>query len=224
MSKLFTTICISLLLVTFTPSVVRADPIEITSGFYTVLRFQGGGSHFNLVGTNFVVTGGGAGPGSGGPALCIPCVPGEIIPMNTIVGLERGGAAIVDGSFFRNLIFTGQLEISGDPLVIPNSSSNVVLTAPFTASGFIAGCLLTDPFCQTPVFTTELTGSGVARIELTLFLDSQGRPFFQFARTTYVFGPIPEPTSILLLTSGLAAIGAAKLKRRRSGPKTRSRD
>ena len=45
MSKLFTTICISLLLVTFTLSVVRADPIEITSGFYTVLRFQGGGSH-----------------------------------------------------------------------------------------------------------------------------------------------------------------------------------
>ena len=224
MSKLFNTICISLLLVTFAPSVASADPIEITSGFYTVLRFQGGGSHFNLVGTNFVVTGGGAGPGSSGPASCIPCVPGEIIPMNTIVGLERGGAAIVDGSFFPNLIFTGQLEISGDPLLLPNSMSNVVLIAPFTASGFIAGCLTSDPFCEAPVFTTELTGSGVARIELTLFLDAQGSPFFQFARATYVFGPVPEPTSILLLTSGLAAIGAAKLKRRRSGSKTRSRD
>ena len=216
MSKLFTTICISLLLLTVTPSVVRAEPIEITSGFYTVLRFQGGGSHFNLVGTNFVVTGGGAGPGSSGPATCIPCVPGAIVPMNTIVGLERGGAAIVDGRFFRDLIFDGQLEISGDPLLIPNSMSNVVLIAPFTASGFIVGCLQSDPFCQTPFFTTELTGSGVARIELTLFFDSQGRPFFQFARATYVFGEIPEPTSIVLLTSGLAAIGAAKLKRRRS--------
>jgi hypothetical protein len=221
MSKLFKTVCISLLLVAFTPSVASADPIEITSGFYTVLRFQGGGSHFNLVGTNFVVTGGGAGPGSSGPASCIPCVPGEIIPMNTIVGLERGGSAIVDGRFFRDLIFTGQLEISGDPLVLPNSMSNVVLIAPFTASGFIAGCLLSDQFCETPVFTTELTGSGVARIELTFFLDAQGRPFFQFARATYVFGPIPEPTSILLLTSGLAAIGAAKLKRRRSGSRKR---
>ena len=144
--------------------------------------------------------------------------------MNTIVGLERGGVAIVDGRFFPNLIFNGQLEISGDPLLLPNSMSNVVLIAPFTASGFIAGCLLTDPFCQTPVFTTQLTGSGVARFELTFFLDSQGRPFFQFARGTYVFGPIPEPTSILLLTSGLAAIGAAKLKRRRWGSKSRSLD
>ena len=224
MSKLFTTICISLVLVTFTPSVASADPIEITSGFYTVLRFQGGGSHFNLEGTNFVVTGGGAGPGSSGPASCIPCVPGEIVPMNTIVGLERTGVAIIDGRFFPNLILTGQLEISGDPLLLPNTMSNVVLIAPFTASGFIAGCLLSDPFCDTPVFTTELTGSGVARIELTFFFDSQGRPFFQFARATYVFGPIPEPTSIVLLTSGLAAIGAAKLKRRRSGSKPGSLD
>ena len=220
MSKLFTTICISLLLVTFAPSVASADPIEITSGFFTVTKFQG--TSFNLVGMNFVVTGGGAGPGSGGPAICIDCVPGDIIPMDTVVGLERGGAAIVNGQFFRNLIFVGQLQITGDPLVIPNSMSNVTLTAPFTASGFMAGCLLSDPFCQTPVFTTELTGSGVARIEFTLFLDSQGHPFFEFARTTYVFGPIPEPTSILLLTSGLVAIGAAKLKRRRWGSKTRS--
>jgi hypothetical protein len=223
MSKLFTTICISLLLVTFTPSVVRADPIEITSGFYTVLRFQPGGSHFNLVGTNFVVTGGGAGPGSSGPAVCFACFPGAIIPMDTIVGLERSGVAIIDGRFFPNLTLIGQLEISGDPLVIPNSSSNVVLTAPFTASGFIAGC--SNSFCDTPpVFTTELTGSGVAIFELTRFLDFQGRPFFSFARGTYVFGPIPEPASIVLLTSGLAAIGAAKLKRRRSRSKTRSRD
>ena len=224
MSKLFTTICISLLLVAFTPSVVRADPIEITSGFVSVSRLQG--PIYNLVGMNFVATGGGGEHGNTGPDQCRPCFAGDIIPLNSLyVGSSLGqGAAIVDGRIFPNLIFAGLFEFTGDPLVIPNSLSSVTLTAPFTFSGLLNGCLLSDPFCQTPVFTTQLTGSGVARIELTLFLDSQGRPFFEFERVTYVFGPIPEPTSILLLTSGLAAIGAAKLKRRRSGSKTRGRD
>ena len=224
MSKLFTTICISLLLVTFTPTVASADPIEITSGFVSVLRLRG--PTYNLVGLNFVATGGAGEHGATGPELCSPCLAGDIIPLNSLyVGRSLGlGTAIVDGRVFPNLIFSGLFEFTGDPLVIPNSMSNVVLTAPFTFSGFMAGCLLSDPFCQTPVFTTELIGSGVSRIEFSFHVDSQGGPLSEFVRVTHVFGPIPEPTSVLLLTSGLAAIGAAKLKRRRSGSKTRSRD
>lgn len=224
MSKLFTSICISLLFVAFTPAAACADPIEITSGFISVSRLQG--PIYNLVGINFVATGGGGDHGNTGPDLCRPCFAGDIIPLNSLyVGLSLGqGAAIVDGRIFSNLIFSGVFEITGDPLVIPNSLSNVTLTAPFTFSGVLNGCLPSDSFCQAPVFTTELTGSGVSRIELALFFDSQGRPSFEFVRVTHVFGPIPEPTSIVLLTSGLAAIGAAKLKRRRSGSKTRSRD
>lgn len=214
MSKLFTTICISLLVVTFSPSIASADPIEITSGFVSVSRLRG--PTYNLVGLDFVATGGAGEHGATGPELCSPCLAGDIIPLNSLyVGSSLGlGTAIVDGRVFPNLIFTGVFEFTGDPLVMPNSTSNVVLTAPFTFSGFLAGCLQSDPFCQMPVFTTELTASGVARIEFSVH-HSQGSPLFEFVRVTYVVGPIPEPTSILLLTSGLAAIGAAKLKRRR---------
>ena len=224
MSKLFTTICISLLVVTFSPSIASADPIEITSGFVSVLRLRG--PTYNLVGLDFVATGGAGEHGNTGPDLCSPCRPGDIIPLNSLyAGSSLGlGTAIVNGNVFPNLIFSGVFEFTGDPLVIPDSVSNVVLTAPFSFSGFLAGCLHSDPSCQTPVFTTELMGSGVSRVELTRHLDSQGRAFFEFVRVTHVFGPIPEPTSLLLLTSGLAAIGAAKLKRRRRGSKTRSRD
>lgn len=224
MSKLFTSICISLLIVTFTPSVASADPIEITSGFASVSRLRG--PTYNLVGLDFVATGGAGEQGATGPELCTPCLAGEIIPLNSAyAGRSLGlGTAIVNGRVFPNLIFSGNFEFTGDPLVIPDNTSNVVLIAPFTFSGFLSGCLHSDPFCQTPVFTTELTGSGVSRIELMFFLDSQARPFFEFVRVTHVFGPVPEPTSILLLTSGLAAIGAAKLKRRRSGSKSKSRD
>ena len=75
------------------------------------------------------------------------------------------------------------------------------------------GCRLSDAECRTPVFSTQLVGSGIATIELSAFVELDGRVLFDFVSVNYAFN-VPEPISLLLLASGWAALGATKLKRR----------
>ena len=216
MSRFFTGLCTVLLTIVFAPSTTIADPVVITSGFIFVSGMHG--PQYSLAGNNFAVTGGLGDHGATGPGLCAPCRAGELIPLNSMyVGLSLGqGTATVDGTFFNDVIFRGVFDLSGDPFLIPNSTSAVILTAPFTFSGFIVGCPRGDPDCPAPFFTTQLTGSGVAIINLNFLFDSQGNALFEFVNVNYVFNQnIPEPASLLLLVSGLAALGVKKWKRRR---------
>lgn len=214
MSKFFTTFCTVLLIVVFTPSTTNADPIVITGGFVFVPGLRG--PAYSLVGSNFGITAGAGDPGNTGPTRCMPCVAGDLIPVNsTYVGRSLGlGSAFVNGSFFNNILIRGVFTLTGDPFVVPNSTSAVSITAPFLFSGAIVGCTLSDSDCRTPVFSTQLVGSGIATIELSALVDVDGRVLFEFVSVNYAFN-VPEPISILLLASGLAALGATKLKRRR---------
>ena len=215
MSKFFTGLCTLLLIVVFTPSTTIADPVVVTSGFVFVSGMHG--PLYVLVGNNFAVTGGAGDHGATGPGLCAPCVSGAVIPLNsTYVGRSLGmGTAIVDGSFFPDVIFRGEFNLTGDPFVLPDSTSPVTLTATFSFSGLLVGCPRGDPDCRTPMFSTQLTGSGLAIIDLNVTFDFQGRPLFEFVSVNYTFNQnIPEPASLLLLVSGLAALGIKRLKRK----------
>jgi hypothetical protein len=216
MPKFFTGLCTLLLIVVFTPATTRADPVVITGGFIFVSGMHG--PLYSLVGNNFAVIGGAGDHGATGPGLCAPCVAGAVIPLNSsYVGLSLGmGSAIVDGSFYPDVIFRGVFDLAGDPIVIPDSTSRLTLTAPFSFSGVIVGCPRGDPNCPAPLFTTQLTGTGLATVNLSVIFDFQGRPLFEFEDVTYAFNQnIPEPASILLLVTGLAALGVKKLKRKR---------
>jgi hypothetical protein len=215
MSRFFTSFCTVLLIVVFTPSTTNADPIVITGGFVFVQDMRG--PAYSLVGSNFGITGGAGDEGNTGPARCFPaCRGGDVIPVSsTYLGTSLGlGSAFVNGSFFHNIRILGVFTFTGDPFVVPNATSAVSITAPFLFSGAIVGCSLSDSDCRTPVFSTQLVGSGIATIELSALVDPEGRVLFDFDSVNYAFN-VPEPMSILLLASGLAALSATKLKRRR---------
>ena len=207
-------------LLAFSSSLTRADPIIITSGSVSVSGAFIGAPIYNFSGTNFLVTALGSDHGLIGPA-CIECVSGDVISTNSIFGDGRGTVTI-NGTTFNDIFILAQLTFTGPDIIIPaTNSTNLTLTAPFTLSGFMAGCLEPLLFCQTVVFSTQVSGSGLATIQYEGLVDSQGRMFFRFQNVTYTFADttIPEPSSMLLLTSGIAALVGAKFKaRRRASP------
>jgi PEP-CTERM motif len=217
MSKLLTGLCALLFLATFTPSTAHADPIEITGGSLTVGGIFNAPS-YSFIGNNFSATGSGGDPGFVGPASCFPCNAITVLSVNaTFVGSSLGaGAVTINGTTFSNIFIAGAIQFTGNPIVVPAAMSNVTVTAPFTFSGNLVGCTVAHLLCtsQNIVFSTDVIGSGTAFIQFNFFQTPQ-RNFFQFAGVTYVFtDPLPEPTSLLLLAGGLAALGGAKLKRR----------
>ena len=88
------------------------------------------------------------------------------------------------------------------------ASDMVVITAPFPLSGFFSDHILIE---QTQIF-----GRGTASITMTRF----SSPEFQGwvgSSVRYDFAspePVPEPASMLLFGSGLAALAAVRRRRR----------
>jgi len=220
MAKIFTGLCTLLLFATFTPSTAHADPIVVTSGSLTVTGFFHA-PNYSFAGENFAVTASGLDAGATGPASCFPCVSGNSISVNSFfVGSSLGrGTVTINGTTFNDLFIAGTFQFTGlSSIIVPVATSAVTLTAPFTFSGLMNGCTVQHLLCTSSdiVFTTQLTGSGIAFVELNFFQTSTFS-FFQFKQVTYVFdaAPVPEPMSLLLLSGGLAALGGVRLKRLR---------
>lgn len=216
MLKGFTRLCLLLIAVTVTPALVRAEPVIITSGSLAVTGLSGS-PVYSFLGTNFAAVGTGLDSGFTGPEVsCFPCVSGNLININSLfvdVSLGKGNVTI-DGSTFNQIFIRGVLTFSGSSVVVPDGGLDIILTAPFSLSGLMEGCLVSHATCQTVVFSTQVSGSGVATIQLQGFVDSEGHTLYLFRNVTYTFDntAVPEPASILILTSGLTALGARKLR------------
>ena len=213
--RIFSALCTLLLISVFTPSTTHADPLFIRSGTLTV---EGpiGAPHFTFSGSDFVV--GGSGGERGAVALqtgCIPCLSGQLTSVNAFfVGSSLGGGGVtVNGMSFSGG-FSGTFALNGPLIQVPFSLTNLTITSPFTFVGNLHVC---PDSCVTrpPVFTVSLIGGGMATFDMVFGgLNSQGVPIFTFRNITYNF-EVPEPTSILLLGAGLAAVSTA-LRHRRS--------
>ena len=205
-------------LLIFSSSLTRADPIVITSGSLSVSGLNGA-PIYSFAGANFSVSALGQDFGAVGPA-CFPCLSGDVVSTNSsFAGITLGrGTVTINGTTFDNIFILGQLTFTGPDIIIPaTNATSLTLTAPFMLSGFMAGCLEPQLVCQTIVFSTQVSGNGLASIHYEGLVDSQGHILFDFRNVTYTFTDttIPEPSSILFLISGIAALVGAKLKTRR---------
>ncbi len=214
MSKILCLCATLLMIVALTPATATADPLVITSGTGFVTGFSGGPS-FNVTGLNFAANGGGDQGSSTPQTSCFPCAPGTAI---TVGGFFGGSSvlhsATLNGTFYPNVGLGGVLILTGPPIIVPNSTSDLILTSPFSFSGQLQLCSSNCGSFQPPFFTVDLIGSGIATVNLQLFHLPNGNPIFQFQSVTYDF-QTPEPMSILLLGGGLLGL-AAKLRRPRS--------
>jgi hypothetical protein len=216
MSRIIVGLCTLLLIVVFTPTLTRADPIVVTSGSIQITGIMGGplGS---LAGDNFLATGLGGGVGSFAPQHCFPCAPGESLTLGgQFLGTlgNGGGTAIINGTLFTNVGWTGQLVFDAGSIILPSAMSDLTIVAPFTFTGTLSGC---SGICvvNPTIFTVQLVGSGIETLHLQFFTLPNGRPIFQFQDATLQFQEVPEPASIMLLGGGLALL-TARLRRRRS--------
>lgn len=207
------------------PSVAAAETITITSGQISLPGpFLPGPT--TLAGTDGLVPFSVSGIVSSessmdGFAACRPCEPGQT---QTSIGLFAsvvGDVTYGDESYSTGGGFS---EMKGS--LILQVFGNIILPAPPTAAGatmtisspFSAGGFLSPPSVPGTGRQAFINGSGIAAV--TLYGDpGDGRtPVWGVQSLEYRFGeqaPVPEPTSLLLLSSGLAALA---LKRRRRVP------
>ena len=216
MSKILIGLSIFAMLVV-TPS-VKADPVVITGGSLTVVGIFGRPS-YTITGQNFLVTA--SGGDEGNTPNCIPCPSGTPISISSfLIGSSLGGGtAIVDGMVFNNLAFFGQFSLATQNVILPPGMVDVTVTAPFFFSGFITGCIGNALFCNTEVFTRELVGQGTVTAIFGSGFPFNGITLYSFRSVVYTFEgaatEVPEPVTILLLTSGLIGIGVKARRKRR---------
>jgi hypothetical protein len=215
MSKLVIGLC-AFVLLDITPS-VQADPIVITSGSLTVTG-PSGSPTYSISGNNFSVTS--VGGDSGNTPNCLPCLPGQLAPVSSfLVGSSLGhGPATINGVSFAELFYSGTFSLGAAVLLPTGVTTDITLTTPFTFSGNIRGCDGSPQVCGNEVFsTTQLTGQGIATVQFTFGVHGQtGQPLFFFRTITYEFqaAEVPEPMTIVLLTTGLIGLGASRRRRK----------
>jgi PEP-CTERM motif len=201
------------------PTPAAADPISITSGSIVVTDLVSIGT-ISIAGTRGFSIEGSVDPNEGrvDPINACPCLAGTTISLVAVLsGSAVVGTATLDGNQYE---LTGSiedpagvfLELVGTAMLPQLVSSATVVIAPFSVT---ASSVFVFDGGSVP-----LNGSGIASLSLSpTFPVPNEPPLWMVDQVRYDFAPVPEPSTMTLITLGLAAtMLLARMRRRGTRP------
>jgi PEP-CTERM motif len=191
------------------PARAAAEPVTITAGHFETNLFLGL-ARVMLEGDDFFLQTGASGFRSE-LAFCSPCAPEDPVTLSgTLQTTElRGGEARVNGVDYGEVLI-GNFSGTFTTGVATLTGADQVVTLPFVFSGMVSGFLNeTSP----PLFTTTLSGAGIATASFTAF--EGGLVNARDLRYDFTAAePVPEPATVLLVSAGLAFAARRRMRRR----------
>jgi hypothetical protein len=204
------------------PQAANAEAVTITTGSVRVTSNIRDIISFNFSGNGLSVNGfdnHAANPQYMSPCLrsASLCQPGDLIFPTALRQLSSEPGSPTSVTFNGRSVLVSWasndsfLQFTGPGVVIPSSTDQMTLMMPFDMVGTIQVHPLDDP--GSVIFSTTINGSGIATLTLRR---PAGNPVgFAIDTAQYDFSPtaVPEPATVILLTTGLAGIVFRKCRR-----------